>query len=96
VTAAREADASAVATATADAQAAASAVQAAEAATARAEAQAAAVVESNRQFLQRMTILLLSLALLIGGFLGLRFWRNRKEPFVLKAIPGSGTAHAHA
>ncbi len=97
LTATREAEVAASdATATAEALAAASAVQEAEAATAKAEAQAAAAVESNRQFVQRATVLLLSLALLSGGLLCLRFWRNRKEPFVLKAIPGTGTAHAHA
>jgi hypothetical protein len=97
LTATREAEVAASdATATAEAQAAASAVQAAEAATAKAEAQAESAVESNRQFVQRATMLLLSLALLSGGLLCLRFWRNRKEPFVLKAIPGSETAHAHA
>jgi hypothetical protein len=97
VAATRQAEAAAAdATATAEAQAASRAVREADAATARAEAQTAAAVENNRQFVQRVTILLVSLALLIGGFLCLRFWRNRKEPFVLKANPGSGAAHARA
>lgn len=93
----REAEvAAADATAKAEAQAVASAAQAAEAATAQAEARAEAAMESNRQFVQRATMLLLALALLGVGMLCLRFWRKRKEPFVLKAIPGSGSVHAHA
>ena len=86
------------ATVTAEAEAAASTLQAAETATARAEARAEAAVASNRQFVQRATMLSLSLSLLLlsVGFLCLRFWRNRKEPFVLKANPGSGSVHAHA
>lgn len=101
LTATYEAQTSAAnATATAEAQAAASAIRRAEAAAdsarASAEAQTAAAVEHNRQVSQRVTTLLLSLALLLGGFLCFRFWRSRKEPFVLKAQPVSGTTHAHA
>jgi hypothetical protein len=97
----REAEAlAAVATRTADAQAAASAIREAEAsaaaATALAEAEAAAAAAGSHQFSQRVMMVLLSLALLVGSFLGLRYWRNRKEPFVLKAVPVTVTAQAHA
>jgi hypothetical protein len=84
------------ATATAEAQVAARAVREAEAATTRAEAQTAAAVESNRQLMQRVTALVLTFALLISGFLGVRIWRNRKEPFVLKAMPAGGAVQANA
>jgi chemotaxis protein histidine kinase CheA len=97
----REAEASAAeATVTAEAQAAARAIQKAEASAAavaaQAEAQVAAAAASKQELTLRVAVLLLSLALLVGGLLVLRFWRNRKEPFVLKASPVSVTSQAHA
>ena len=97
IAATREAEtASAEATATAEARAAASALRAAEEATSRAEGQAAAAMESHRQFVQRLTMVAMTLSLLTAGLLCLKVWRNRKEPFVLKAVPVSETAHVHA
>jgi hypothetical protein len=34
-----------------------------------------------------MSSLLIALTPLLGGVLGLRIWRSRKEPFVLKPNP---------
>ena len=87
--AARETQAAAVA-ATREAEASVAA------ATARADALAAAAEASKRQFTNRVSLLLIALIPMVGGVLGLRFWRNRKEPFVLKAIPVSVNASAHA
>jgi hypothetical protein len=65
-------------------------------ATAQADALAAAAEASNRQRSKQVLLLLGTLILLAGGVLGFRLWRNRKEPFVLKAIPVTMAAHAHA
>ena len=64
-------------------------------ATARADALAAAAEASNRQRSKQVLLLLGSVIPLAAGILGIRLWRNRKEPFVLKAIPVNMAAHAH-
>jgi hypothetical protein len=56
-------------------------------ATRNAEALAAAAVASNPKMLDRMSSLLIALTPMLGGALGFRLWRSRKEPFVLKANP---------
>ena len=95
-TATRIAQAAAV-TATQEAQAAATreAEAATAAATARADALAAATEASKRQLSHRVAMLMIALIALAGGILGFRLWRNKKEPFVLKAIPVNLTANAH-
>lgn len=62
---------------------------------ARADALAAAAEASKRQLASRVAMFVFVLTVLAGGILGLRFWRNRKEPFVLKSIPVSVMANAH-
>ena len=88
---------SAAVTATQEARAAATreAEASAAAATARADALAAATEASKRQFSHRVAMLMIALTALAGGILGFRLWRNKKEPFVLKAIPVNLTANAH-
>jgi hypothetical protein len=66
------------------------------AATKNAEALAAAAVVSNPKMPDRMSFLLIALTPILGGVLGLRIWRSRKEPFVLKANPISASSSARA
>ena len=72
-------------------------VRAAEvAATRNAQTVAAAAVVSNPKMPDRMSTLLIALTLMLGGILGLRLWRSRKEPFVLKANPIGASSSAGA
>ena len=64
--------------------------------TAKTDALAAAAEASKRQSVYRVSLLFIAFALVLGSVLALRLWRNRKEPFVLKAIPVTVTASAHA
>ena len=93
--AAQQADAE-VAARTAQLAAVSAAHEAQAAATREAEAFAAAAEASKRQLTNRVAMLVIALTVMAGGILGIRFWRNRKEPFVLKAVPVSVTANAHA
>jgi hypothetical protein len=56
----------------------------------------AAAVVSNPRMPDRMSTLLIALAPMLGGILGLRLWRSRKEPFVLKASPIGASLSAGA
>jgi hypothetical protein len=63
-------------------------VRAAEfAATKNVETPAAAEAVSHPLVPDRMSFLMIALTPMLGGILGLRLWRSRKEPFVLKANP---------
>jgi hypothetical protein len=63
-------------------------VRAAEfAATRNVETPVAAEVVRDPLLPDRMSSLLIALTPLLGGVLGLRIWRSRKEPFVLKPNP---------
>jgi hypothetical protein len=65
-------------------------VRAAEVAAARtrnAQAAVAPAVGSDPILPGRTSLLLIALTLMLGGALGLRLWRSRQEPFVLKANP---------
>ena len=55
-----------------------------------------AAVASNRVLPDRMSSLLIALTPMLGGVLGLRLWRGRKEPFVLKANPTPARSGAPA
>jgi hypothetical protein len=97
-----EADAAASATAAA-AEAAAmmsakqeARVHAAEVVATRNAEPVAAAVASNRVLPDRMSSLLIALTPMLGGVLGLRLWRGRKEPFVLKANPTPARSGAPA
>jgi hypothetical protein len=57
---------------------------------------AAAEVVSHAKSPDRMSFLLVALTPMLGGVLGLRLWRSRKEPFVLKANPISARSNAPA
>jgi hypothetical protein len=93
--AAASATAAAIATETARASAAEAAamlsakqetrVRAAELAATRNVEPVAAPVVSASTSPDRMSSLLIALTPMLGGVLGLRIWRSRKEPFVLKA-----------
>lgn len=73
------------------------AVRAAEfAATRNVETPAAAEVASHPLLPDRMSFLMIALTPMLGGVLGLRLWRSRKEPFVLKANPISTHSSALA
>jgi hypothetical protein len=56
----------------------------------------AAAVASNSMVPDRMSSLLIALTPMLGGVLGLRLWRGRKEPFVLKANPTAARSSAPA
>jgi hypothetical protein len=63
-------------------------VRAAEfAATRNVEAPVPAEVVTDSTSPDRMSFLMIALTPMLGGVLGLRIWRSRKEPFVLKANP---------
>ena len=64
-------------------------------ATRNVESVAAAGV-SNPMVPDRVSSLLIALTPMLGGVLGLRLWRGRKEPFVLKANPTPAHSSAAA
>jgi hypothetical protein len=57
---------------------------------------AADEVVSHSKSPDRMSFLLIALTPMLGGVLGLRLWRSRKEPFVLKANPIPARSNAPA
>jgi hypothetical protein len=73
------------------------AVRAAEVtATRNAQTLAAASVAINQKMSDQMSLLLIALTPMLGGALGFRLWRSRKEPFVLKANPVPARSSAPA
>jgi hypothetical protein len=56
---------------------------------------AAAAVASDPKMPGRMSSLLIALTPLLGGLLGFRLLRLKKEPFVLKANPVNGSTRVH-
>jgi hypothetical protein len=71
-------------------------VRAAELTAASNAASVAVTGVDNRPLPDRMSSLLIALTPMLGGVLGLRLWRGRKEPFVLKANPTSAHSSAPA